>query len=147
MKQKLIDIIHDHRFKTVQERAKISLLILAAYIILSLLHIGCPIRFTTGISCPGCGMTRAVLSALRFDFHSAFYDHPLFIITPFMFYLFLFEDYINPRLYKAFWAVIIILFLIVYLVRLFILQNNIVSVDIQNSIFLKLIHHISVKSF
>ena len=42
--------------------------------------ITCPIRFLTGISCPGCGMTRAVLSALRFRFADAFCFHPLWIL-------------------------------------------------------------------
>ena len=43
------------------------------------LGITCPIRFLTGISCPGCGMTRALLSALRFDFQAAFFYHTLWI--------------------------------------------------------------------
>lgn len=42
--------------------------------------ITCPIRFLTGISCPGCGMTRAVFSALRFRFADAFRFHPLWIL-------------------------------------------------------------------
>lgn len=33
---------------------------------------GCPFRFFFGISCPGCGMTRALLAALRLDFAAAF---------------------------------------------------------------------------
>ena len=44
------------------------------------LGITCPIRFLTGISCPGCGMTRALLSALRMDFQAAFYYHPLWVL-------------------------------------------------------------------
>jgi hypothetical protein len=39
---------------------------------------GCPFLLVTGIPCPGCGMTRAILSALRFDFTAAFGYHPLF---------------------------------------------------------------------
>ena len=37
---------------------------------------GCPFRFFFGISCPGCGMTRALLAALRLDFAAAFSYHP-----------------------------------------------------------------------
>lgn len=40
----------------------------------------CPIRLFFGIECPGCGLTAAVLSALRFDFKSAFSYHPLFLL-------------------------------------------------------------------
>lgn len=38
---------------------------------------GCPFRFFFGISCPGCGMTRALLAALRLDFAAAFSYHPV----------------------------------------------------------------------
>ena len=43
----------------------------------------CPFRFFFGISCPGCGMTRALLAALRLDFAAAFSYHPLFFLLPF----------------------------------------------------------------
>ncbi len=45
---------------------------------LHLLGIGCPIKFITGVSCAGCGMTRACISAAHLDFGKAFYYHPLF---------------------------------------------------------------------
>ena len=35
-----------------------------------LTDIGCPIRKLTGVPCPTCGMTRAMLSLLRFDFRA-----------------------------------------------------------------------------
>lgn len=44
--------------------------------------IGCPIKFISGICCPGCGMTRAVISALKLDFKEAFYYHPLWCLVP-----------------------------------------------------------------
>ena len=44
---------------------------------------GCPFRFFFGISCPGCGMPRALLAALRLDFAAAFSYHPLFFLLPF----------------------------------------------------------------
>ena len=43
---------------------------------------GCPIRLVTGVSCAGCGMTRAWLSVLRLDLRQAFYYHPLFLLPP-----------------------------------------------------------------
>ena len=53
---------------------------------------GCPFRFFFGISCPGCGMTRALLAALRLDFAAAFSYHPLFFLLPF----FLLGYYLDP---------------------------------------------------
>lgn len=43
---------------------------------------GCPFRRMTGIPCPLCGMTRAVLCLLRGDVSGAFHCHPLFFLLP-----------------------------------------------------------------
>lgn len=37
----------------------------------------CPIKYLTGFSCPGCGMTRALIM-MFYDIRGAFYMHPLF---------------------------------------------------------------------
>ena len=44
------------------------------------LVIGCPVYRVFGWSCPGCGMSRAFLAALRLDFSAAFSYHPLFCL-------------------------------------------------------------------
>lgn len=44
--------------------------------------VGCPIRFVTGIPCPGCGMTRAWLSLLSGNEAAAFAFHSLFLLAP-----------------------------------------------------------------
>ena len=56
---------------------------------------GCPFRFFFGISCPGCGMTRALLAALRLDFAAAFSYHPLFFLLPFFLLGFYLYPWIN----------------------------------------------------
>ena len=56
-----------------------------AWLALYLLDIGCVFRLMTGIPCPGCGMTRAWLAALRLDFAAAFAYHPLFWVVPIAF--------------------------------------------------------------
>ena len=44
------------------------------------MSITCPIKYLTGISCPGCGMTRAFLCLFKLDFASAFYYNPSWIL-------------------------------------------------------------------
>lgn len=58
-----------------------------AWLALYLLDIGCVFRLMTGIPCPGCGMTRAWLAALRLDFAAAIAYHPLYWAVPIAFVL------------------------------------------------------------
>jgi hypothetical protein len=37
----------------------------------------CPFKLATGLPCPGCGLTRAVVAALHGDPSTSFYFHPL----------------------------------------------------------------------
>lgn len=37
----------------------------------------CPFHLLTGLSCPLCGLTRSVISALHFNFELSFFYHPL----------------------------------------------------------------------
>ncbi len=87
------------------------------YGVLALLGAGCPIKFLTGISCGGCGMSRAWLCALRLDFAGAMEYHPLFwSVIPMV--LVIIFGHRFPRLAKVSFAIIILLFLVVYFIRM-----------------------------
>ena len=48
----------------------------------------CLYKFITGRECYGCGMTRAVFSAIHFHFSEAFYYNKLFLIVlPLLIYI------------------------------------------------------------
>lgn len=47
-----------------------------------LLQYQCPLLKLTGFICPGCGMSRAWLAALRLDFSQALYYNPMFWVIP-----------------------------------------------------------------
>jgi hypothetical protein len=44
-------------------------------------HSICVFKNITGYECYGCGITRAVLSVLHFDFHTAFYYNKLVVVV------------------------------------------------------------------
>ena len=88
------------------------------YLILYITGIGCPIKFLTGVSCMGCGMTRAYLSLLRLDFAGAFRYHPLFPIPIIAAILFLFRSRISQKIVKVLLFTTIVLFSIIYLLRI-----------------------------
>lgn len=54
----------------------------ATALALYLLDLGCVFKGITGLSCPGCGMTRAWLAALKLDLAAAVAYHPLFWTVP-----------------------------------------------------------------
>ena len=66
----------------VRDALSLCLFIAGMAIALYLVDLGCIFKTVTGLSCPGCGMTRAWLSALRLDFSSALAYHPLFWAVP-----------------------------------------------------------------
>lgn len=54
--------------------------VFALVLIMWIFSIPCPIKYITGTSCAGCGMSRAIISALTLDFANAFAYHPLWIV-------------------------------------------------------------------
>ena len=85
-----------------QKNYRIRLLILALFCIalLGIVYLGlnCPIRSLTGIPCPGCGMTRAWLAALRLDILGAFRYHPMFWSVPVLMAYYIFDGrIIRPK--------------------------------------------------
>ena len=88
--------------------------------ILRIFNSTCIIKEVLHIPCPGCGMTRAIFSALRFDFVQAFAYHPLFPLVPLIFLYFIFDG----RLIKKSVDITLIIamfaaFLVVWILRLF----------------------------
>lgn len=97
-----------------------------AALLLHFLGIGCPIKFISGISCPGCGMTRACLSALHFDFAEAFLFHPLFWVIPCYIIGYCFREKIPKKVINILNVIVIIAFIGVYLIRMFYFKGEIV---------------------
>ena len=49
---------------------------------------GCPLFRLTGLTCPGCGLTRAYIHAFHGDFATAFRYNPFFFTLPFYVFIF-----------------------------------------------------------
>lgn len=110
--------------------------------ILSILGIGCPIRWITGISCAGCGMTRAYLSLLHLDIKSAFIYHPLFWSVPFVILIFVLykADKVSVQTANFVKYFIVFLFVIVYVVRLLNSDDIVVVANIEDGLVWKALH-------
>ncbi len=86
-------------------------------VLTTVLGIGCPIQRIFGISCGGCGMTRAWLAAVRFQWANAFAFHPLFWTVPLVIGCLLVKRK-YPRIAKIGVWIWVIAMLIVYVFRL-----------------------------
>ena len=100
---------------------KISIGLLAIAAILLILDTGCVFYHMTGLPCPGCGMTRAYLAALRLDFSEAFRMHPLWPVTVPLIILSLWKNgriFRSGRVNTAFYLLFLLIYLVVYAVRM-----------------------------
>ena len=123
--------------------AIIALITVAAlYSVLFLLGIGCPIKFISGLSCPGCGMTRATLALLRLDFGAALHFHPVSFVMPLIFGLLVFFYLKQNRLgIKVTVSVFITLMIAVYILRLA-LGSDIVTLTPKEGAIYRLVSRI-----
>ena len=90
------------------------------------LYLFCPINKLFHINCPGCGVTRMIVSIFKLDFAKAFrYNQVLFILFPFGLFLLIDNIYSNFKnkspLYKKVpewvWITIIIILIIFGILR------------------------------
>ena len=107
----------------------IVVLILIAYLLLGHffhLYFRCPIYTVTKLYCPGCGLTRMLLSILKLDFYQAFRYNPLiFIMLPFIIFLYIEKTYsetknkksISKKIPNYVWYIILIIVLLYGILR------------------------------
>ena len=76
------------------------------YIILKILGIDCPIKALTGKACPTCGMTRAMLSLLRFDFKGYLHYNPMALFTGIAVLLIIHRKKIKPKLLSDMYCIL-----------------------------------------
>jgi hypothetical protein len=108
----------------------------------------CPIKYITGVACPGCGMTRAIQAALQLDFAAAFYYHPLWILLPVVGVLYLLLRYKKANCYiNLLLAVSGVLLLSVYLYRLLLLPQGVVVWNPEKGLVARLIEFIRISFF
>ena len=127
--------------KVLKKWKEAALLLTALEIVMfirEIIGIGCPIRWLTGISCAGCGMTRAILYAVCFQFDKAFYYHPLFWVLPFGGFYFLYREKIPTKFQNSIEWITVICFGAVYLTRLFFSDHQVVAFDMEKGLMIRL---------
>lgn len=82
----------------------------------------CLIRGVLGIPCPGCGITRALISLLKLDFNKAFFYHPLVYVLIILCILYIFKKDFFKNIF--FLMSLVFLFVFVYIYRLILYFPN-----------------------
>ena len=108
------------------------------YTLFSLTGLGllCPLNLTTGLLCPFCGVSRMLISLLKFDFEAAFYyNGAIMILMPFwitvcMFYLYDYTKTGNKRFKK--WMIITV-YITLAIMLIFGILRNITSIGLTRS--------------
>lgn len=114
------------------------LAIVIFYGLLFFLGFTCPIKALTGVSCPGCGMTRAYISLLEFKPQKAFFYHPLFPIPALVLLSYFLKDKIPERIKKIGIFLVISLFFLVYIMRMIDPSDNIVIFNPKDSVIYRI---------
>lgn len=136
------DMLQHIEWNRIREILPAVCVVAALYLIMELAGITCPIKFVTGISCAGCGMSRAWLALLHLDIRKAFAYHPLFFTPPIFMIVWMQKKYIKENVYKNFIFTIITLYVSVYFVRLIILKDDIVVFHPENGFIFRIISKI-----
>ena len=79
----------------------------------------CVLRSILGFPCPGCGLTRAWLAALRLDFSAAFTWHPMFWCIPVLVLFILYDGkvFANNKVNVLIWGALFAGVFAVYIAR------------------------------
>jgi hypothetical protein len=93
--------------------------------------LGCPQQAFLGISCPGCGMTRAYLALFHGNIRGAFFYHTGFPLVPLAAFFLLFRKKLPGSIFKIGITAVLILFISIYLFRISI-HDPVLTVNIKN---------------
>ena len=100
-----------------------TVVVIYAVVLNRIFGYSCPFRIILDLECPFCGMTRAHLAALRFDFKSAFNYHQLFFLGLPYLYILTHEELFKGKAKKFYLPTIIsltALFIVRYIISFFI---------------------------
>ena len=123
-------------WKNYKELICVSSAVIAVCFILAIFNIPiCPSKVFLGIPCPGCGITRACLSALQFDFIAAFEYNPLWVTLPFALIAYVVLSVKDKdKAATAFAIGYLVIFIGVYVYRVIFTDSVVVAWDIESGL-------------
>ena len=110
------------------------LVLIAVVVFFWIFNIPCPTKRLIGMSCPGCGLSRAYFSVFKLNFRQAFWFHPLWPLMP-LGMIAAIVLCIKNKLRTAATLLFCIfgIFITVWIIRI-LLGDSVVAFDVQNSL-------------
>ena len=124
--------------KVTNEEWILALILILGVGTLESLGVTCPIKFLTGVSCPGCGMTRAWISFLTLHIHKAFYYHPLFLMPLALPPIMLAGDRISEKVQVVLYIIMAVALIVCYVWRMGDLSQSVVVFHVSDGLFYKM---------
>ncbi len=119
MKKQNKQLILREELHTITEKSLRTLVGIAlGYAVLEATGVSCPIKWLTGCSCAGCGLSRAWISVLSLDFPSASSFHSLFWMPAVLTVTWLMNGYLPNLLRRVLLLAGIVSMLAIYCCRL-----------------------------
>lgn len=138
--------------KNSKRRLQFMLLVGLTILAVAYFHgIPCFFHAVVGLPTPGCGLTRALRSAIAARFAEAFFFHPLWVIMPPLLLLFILHAQpwhcipIVERIMQCdpFWWILLGIVLVVYIIRMIAFFPNTPPLDLnRNSLLMRLFRQI-----
>ena len=98
----------------------------------------CIFQFLFGLPCPGCGLGRACISLIKFDFIGAFFYNPFVFVLPIIMWVIIFQE--RPIIGKinkssVFWVIIGVILFLIYILRMIFVYPNEPLTYYDNNLF------------
>lgn len=99
----------------------IGIIVIIGISILSKFNIGIPCIFyeITHLHCPGCGMSRAIISISKLDFYQAFRYNALIVLLPVFFGIYVYDDILcqKKKIPQIVWVILLIIVILYGILR------------------------------
>ena len=135
-------VITSDKIHNMRDLLKAFIIIGLFYLVLELCGITCPIKFLTGVSCAGCGMSRAFLALISGHIREAFEFHPLFFLVPIWLIAYLLRNRMPKKVFYVLSVSFGVLFLAVYIYRMFDPADTIVVFRPEEAFPVRVLTHI-----
>ena len=89
---------------------------IVAYAVFNYYNINCVFLEYIGLPCPGCGMTRALISVIKFDFYNAAKYNIVIFFMPYVFAYLLFD--FKHKIHKLLLMAIAVIAIVNWLIKI-----------------------------